>query len=246
MSGRRLSLAFGALACATALAALASPSAHAGTSACPPIANKPDQAPHVHYAGVEHLTYCSGPITVQPGQNIIRLNATNLFPSVPGYITRFDPELVYPDGTVPRVDILHLHHAVWIVNGNPQFATGEEKTILQLPQGFGWRSLPSDGWLLNDMLHDLVGKAARSTSSGAWTSSPTRLPPRPRCTRSTRGGWTSPDRIRGVGISSPIYPVFDALKGCGQRRALHVPRPGERGRHALIGPQPELDARPPA
>jgi len=31
-------------------------------------------------------------------------------------------------------------HAVWIVNNSPQFAVGEEKTIQQLPQGFGWAS----------------------------------------------------------------------------------------------------------
>ena len=59
---------------------------------------------------------------------------------MPGYITRFDPEFIYADGTVPRVDVLHLHHAVWAVNGAPQFAVGEEKTVQQLPQGFGWRS----------------------------------------------------------------------------------------------------------
>src|SRR5690348_15174505 len=83
-------------------------------SKCPPIANKPNQIPHVDYQGVEHLTYCV-PAIVQPGQNVIRLNPTNLLPHQPGYITRFDPELTYTDGTVPRVDVLHLHHAVWIV-----------------------------------------------------------------------------------------------------------------------------------
>ena len=56
--------------------------------------------------------------------------------------------------------MLHLHHAVWLVNGGPQFAAGEEKTIAQLPQGFGWRSLPSHFWILNDMIHDLVAKPA--------------------------------------------------------------------------------------
>ena len=119
---------------------IASPSA--GAAACPPIQNKPGAIPHVQYDGVQHLTYCYGPVTVKPGQNIIRLNGTNLFPQQPGYITRFDPELVYPNGTVPRVDVLHLHHAVWVVNGNPQFAAGEEKTIVQMPKGFGWRSTP--------------------------------------------------------------------------------------------------------
>src|SRR5919197_4247381 len=152
-----------AVALFVALAAMlaSSASAHAGTgSDCPPIQNKPGAIPHVGYDGVAHITYCEGPITVHPGQNVIRLNATDLLPQRPGYITRFDPELVYTDGTVPRVDVLHLHHAVWVVNGKPQFAVGEEKTIIQAPRGFGWRSLPSDHWLLNDMLHDLVGQPA--------------------------------------------------------------------------------------
>src|SRR4051812_21780080 len=135
-------------------------SAASAAPECPPIADKPGAIAHVEYNGVEHITYCDGPIKIQPGQNIIRLNKSDLFPSKPGYITRFDPELVYTNGTVPRVDILHLHHAVWIVNGRPQFATGEEKTIVQLPKGFGWRTRPTDSWFVSDMLHDLVGKAA--------------------------------------------------------------------------------------
>ena len=81
---------------------------------------------------------------------------------MPGYITRFDPELVYPNGKVPRVDILHLHHAVWIVNGNPQFAVGEEKTIVQLPAGLrlALASRATAG-SLNDMLHDLTASGGK-------------------------------------------------------------------------------------
>ena len=112
---------------------LASPEARA--DGCPPIQNKPHAIPHVNYTGVRHMTFCYGPVSVKPGQNIIRLNPTDLFPQKPGYITRFDPELVYPSGRVPRVDVLHLHHAVWAVNFAPQFATGEEKSILQMPRG---------------------------------------------------------------------------------------------------------------
>src|ERR671936_407400 len=153
--GRSAAIRAAGLVCVTAALLFASPAAHAAT--CPPIQDKPGAIPHVNYDGVQHLTYCYGPVYVKPGQNIIRLNSTNLFPSVPGYITRFDPDLVTPNGTVLRTDILHLHHAVWIVNGNPQFASGEEKTILQLPRGFGWRSRPTDSWYVNDMLHGLVG-----------------------------------------------------------------------------------------
>ncbi len=120
-----------AFGCAVALLFVVSPAAKAGVNGqCPPIADKPDAVPHVDYTSggvsqVQHLTYCYGPVDIHPGQNIIRLNlakdgfGNELWPQVPGYITRFDPEFVYADGTVPRVDVLHLHHAVWQVNGEP-------------------------------------------------------------------------------------------------------------------------------
>ena len=34
------------------------------------------------------------------------------------------------NGEVPRVDVIHLHHGVWIVNCAPLFAAGEEKTTI--------------------------------------------------------------------------------------------------------------------
>ena len=138
-----------------------------GGRRCPPIADKPDAISHVDYQGVKHMTYCYGPITITPGQNIINLrpaidgNGNKLWPQEDGYITRFDPEFIYADGTVPRVDVLHLHHAVWAVNGNPQFAAGEEKTIQQLPRASAGASHPGDSWILNDMLHDLVAQPAQ-------------------------------------------------------------------------------------
>ena len=35
-------------------------------------------------------------------------------PKVDGWITRMRPDLVYANGTVPRVDVIHLHHGVWL------------------------------------------------------------------------------------------------------------------------------------
>jgi plastocyanin len=215
----------------------------ANAAACPPIQNKPGAIPHVQYDGVRHLTYCYGPVSVKPGQNIIRLNPTDLFPNEPGYITRFDPELVYGDGTVPRVDVLHLHHAVWVVNGNPQFATGEEKTIIQAPKGFGWRSLPTDNWLLNDMLHELVGTPA--TVYIVWridfvpdTALPADCTPFVTgCIRKVSTRWMD---VSGpsprVGISSPIYPVFNARRGMGDAGRYTFPDQGTVQQRRLIGP----------
>jgi plastocyanin len=201
------------LLCAAGALLFASPSAHA--AGCPTIKDKPEQVPHVNYPGVQHLTYCYGPISIHPGQNIIRFNATDLFPQVPGYITRFDPDLVYTNGTVPRVDVIHLHHAVWVVNGGPQYAAGEEKSIVQMPQGFGWRSTPSDSWVVNDMLHDLVGKATKLYLVWRVDFVPDTSPAAASMHR-VRTQWMS---VAGpsprVGISSPIYPVFNALRGMG-------------------------------
>ncbi len=203
------------LALLCTLAILLMGSARADAATCPTIQDKPKAIPHVNYQGVQHLTYCYGPVTINPGQNVIRLNATNLFPSQPGYITRFDPELVYANGTVPRVDVVHLHHAVWIVNGSPQFAQGEEKTIVQLPRGFGYQTKPTDFWLLNDMLHDLVGKPASVYVVWRVDFVPATSPAAANI-KTVRTRWMS---VAGPtprnGISSPIYPVYDSLRGMG-------------------------------
>ena len=57
-------------------------------------------------------------------------------------MTRFKPSMVevHEDGstTTPAVWDLHLHHVVWLSpNGGPTFASGEEKTIATMPQGYG-------------------------------------------------------------------------------------------------------------
>jgi plastocyanin len=215
------------LLCVAGAMLFASPSANAAT--CPPIQDKPGQVPHVDYQGIQHLTYCFGPINIQPGQNIIRFNTTKLFPQVPGYITRFDPDLVYTNGTVPRVDVIHLHHAVWIVNGSPQYAAGEEKSIVQMPQGFGWRTNPSDSWIVNDMLHDLVGRSTQLYLIWRVDFVPDKLAggatnPAAASMKTVRTHWMS---VAGpspqVGISSPIYPVFNALRGMGSNGRYTFP-----------------------
>jgi plastocyanin len=140
---------------ATLLVLSVAGSAAAATKvARPPVL--PDAIPHVDYDGIEHLKYRFGPIQVKPGQNDIKFALNRLKPQVPGYITRFEPNLVRADGSVPPVDELHLHHGVWLMRGYPTFAAGEEKTITQMPQGFGYRYDPSDGWVMNHMVHNLL------------------------------------------------------------------------------------------
>jgi hypothetical protein len=211
-----------------AVAAWLAAAPDANAADCPPIQDKPDAIPHVDYEGVQHLTYCYGPVAVNPGQNIIRLNPTKLFPQVPGYITRFDPELIYENGTVPRVDILHLHHAVWVVNFNPQFATGEEKSILQMPPGFGWRSQPTDNWLLNDMIHDLVGSPASVYIVWRLDFVPD-TSPAAASIRTVRTQWMDVAGTR-------IYPVFDALRSMGHGGRYTFPDEATGASVSDIGP----------
>ena len=125
-----------ALVFVLALAAVAAPAASAGqlgnASAVQSLAG-----------GAKRVTYKLGPFDIRPGQNPIDYAPITQRPQVDGYITRFKPNLTYLDGTIPPVDVIHLHHAVW-VNMSRQgvnskfpaelfFAAGEEKTIGTLP-----------------------------------------------------------------------------------------------------------------
>jgi plastocyanin len=212
-----------AFGCVVAALLLFSPAAKAGVDGqCPAIADKPDSPAHVPYQGVQQKTYCFGPIKMMPGQNIIKFRTAvdtlgnKLWPQVPGYITRFDPELIYTDGRVPPVDVLHLHHAVWAVNGGPQFAVGEEKTVQQLPQGFGWRSLPGDSWILNDMLHDLVAKPADVFVVWRIDFVPD-TSPAAAAIKTVRTKWLD------VAGNPSIYPVFDSLRSYGKNGRYTFP-----------------------
>ena len=85
------------------------------------------------------------------------------------------PNLHYarPDGKccggIPRVDVIHLHHGVWLSNGTagegegngfgglyPFMASGEEKTVYEFPHGYGYPVGASDTWILNYMIHNLT------------------------------------------------------------------------------------------
>jgi hypothetical protein len=132
--------ALAALACLLAVPAVAGALPGARVSAKPS-----DMLKRVNYPGAQRLHYDYGPIAIAPGQNHIEIHPNQLKPNVPGFITRFEPNLVYvKNGKVPRVDVVHLHHGVWLARGYPTFAAGEEKTILQLPRGYGYRYDPSD------------------------------------------------------------------------------------------------------
>ena len=65
--------------------------------------------------GAVRKTYEVGPIEVKPGQNNISYQGGQVpKPEESGWIVRIAPNLRREDGTVPPVDVIHLHHGVWL------------------------------------------------------------------------------------------------------------------------------------
>jgi plastocyanin len=161
------------------------------------------------------LRYEYGPITITPGQNTIALEQNTLKPPVDGWITGFRPNLVRKDGGVPRVDELHLHHGVWVSNGAPLFAAGEEKTHFKTPPGFGWRYRTTDQWLMNHMIHNL-----RPTTEQVYITYELDFVP------DTDPAAAAMNEVQTVWLDTVggLYPVFDAKRGSGGKdRRLTYP-----------------------
>jgi plastocyanin len=158
-------------------------------------------------AAAKTLRYRFGPIDVAPGQNTIVFKPNRLRPHVPGYITGFEPNLTYLDGRVPRVDVVHLHHGVWLVNLYPTFAAGEEKTNVKLPAGYGYRYEPSDNWTMNYMIHNLTPTPTKVYLTYRLDFVPLDSP-QARGMKTVRTQWMD---VEG----GKAYPVFDALRSEG-------------------------------
>src|SRR4051794_39573215 len=100
--------------CVVALVALAALIVAAPASAKKkPVKAKETYLSRVDYQGIQHIRYRM-PLSVKGGADDIRIRPLppELRPKVPGYITRFQPSLTLDDGSLPSVDIIHLHHAV--------------------------------------------------------------------------------------------------------------------------------------
>ena len=168
-------------------------------------------------AQAETLTYRFGPIHVGPGQNRIEFAGNDLKPPGDGWITRFKPNLTYADGTVPRVDVVHLHHGVWLSNGLPLFAAGEEKTEITAPPGYGWRHRASDQWVMNHMVHNLT-----PTPADVYIDYELDFVP---------DGVAPPQEVRTLWMDVMglmVYPVFDVHRGAGGRDGRYT-YPDEAG-----------------
>jgi hypothetical protein len=169
--------------------------------------------------GVRHMKFRWGPVRIAPGQNTISIEDNKLLPPGPGWITSFKPDLTYVDGKVPRVDVIHLHHAVWLVAGRgevrPTWAAGEEKTAVREPKGFGWRYRNSDRWLLNHMIHNLTPVATRVYITWEMDF----LPLGAKAARGMREVKTQWLDVQG----GSAYPVFDAIQGTGRNGRVTYP-----------------------
>ena len=223
-----------ALACALLAASAVSASAAALPGAH---VSAVQTVPEASYPGMQKITYLYGPVKISPGQNTIEAQANTLKPAVPGYITRFQPDLVYAKTNAqgghdtPRVDVIHLHHGVWLVARNntlyPTFAAGEEKTIFQMPQGFGYKYSPSDGWIMNYMIHNLTPNEDSVYIKYTIDFVPAAEPAAAGITE-VKPLWMDVSGIKP-------YPVFDALKGQGTKGKFTFPTQANAAQKKDIG-----------
>ena len=111
--------------------------------------------------GLQVLRCRYGPIEVTPAGNLILAGPVTIeAPRADGYLVSFRPDMVDAvTGEIPPIHEVHLHHGVWLTSRAVQIpfaATGEEKTVSTLPDGYGYRVRPTDQWVLNYMLHNLT------------------------------------------------------------------------------------------
>ncbi len=163
--------------------------------------------------GVQHYHFVYGPIHINPGQNNIALEPNgldkNARPPVDGYILNFAPNLVEEDGRIPGVDVIHLHHAVWLSNSYPAWASGEEKTTAKLPPGYGWRYKTTDSWIMNHMIHNLT-----PTPDVVYVTYDMDFVP----DSSPQAASIIPVHTQWMDVEGiKAWPVFDALRGTGKK-----------------------------
>jgi len=208
-------------ACAVVLLAL--------IGAAPASAGEPILHP-ASYPGMTTYSCHTDAIDIHPGQNINDYRVTKTCPhaevvtgpgsasvfdagsDAEGFVTRFKPSMVEikPSGKLvtPSVWDLHLHHVVWLApGGGPTFASGEEKTIAMMPQGYGFPVKATADWGVNQMLHNL----GQSDNRQVYLTWEIDWVPQTTPARTDIMG----TRVRWMDVAGfpQVYPVFDAEKG---------------------------------
>ncbi len=177
-------------------------------------------------ADAQLLKFSYGPIEIKPGQNNIVISDTNVpKPEVDGYIVGIYPNLRRKDGSVPPVDVIHLHHGVWLnlAKKDPTspklperfFASGEEKTITYLPEGYGYPYKASDKWIINYMLHNLLPTTDEVSITYDLDFIPATAPAAQNI-KAARPIWMDVQ-------NGSTYPVFDVLKDTGKDGLITYP-----------------------
>ena len=187
----------------TAIAVVAPSAASAQTGSTPPKVVKPARP-----VGTITTTY-KVPLSIKPGQNL------NLYdyikadqrPSEAGWIVGFTPNLKLADGSTPPVDQIHLHHLVMLINSDIVVASGEEKTQVRLPNGFGYRYQPSYRMLLNHMIHNLTATPEKVVFEYTVDFLPDTAP----AAASMMNARTQFVDVEG----GKAYPVFDVKRNAG-------------------------------
>ena len=198
-------------------------------SAAPASANAPKLAA-ADYPGLTTYKCRTDAIPIYPGQNTNLLGPTKTCPharkvrgpgsasvfapgsTAEGYVTRFKPSMleVKPGGKLvtPAVWDLHLHHVVWLApDGGPTFASGEEKSIIKMPKGYGLKVGGDATWRLNYMIHNLTAIGGRKVYL-TWEIDWVPETNRPRTD-------LQPVAVHWFDVAGfpRIYPVFDAERG---------------------------------
>ena len=175
--------------------------------------------------GATRLHFEKGPLKITPGQNNISYEMAIPQPKENGYIVGISTNLRKADGSIPPVDVIHLHHGVWLnfsakdatSPGLPErfFAAGEEKTRFMLPTGYGYPYKTSDHWLLNYMLHNQLSKPDQ-----IWITYDLDFIP----ASSDLGKTIKPARPVWMDVQNgSIYPVFDVKQGTGTNGTYTYP-----------------------
>jgi plastocyanin len=175
---------------------------------------------------VKHFHFEYGPIDIEPGQNLIETNRTLIpQPKIDGWIVGFEPNLRMPNGKVPPVDQIHLHHGVWATGNRfdktspplPErfLGVGEEKTQLHFPPGYGYPYRTGDFWWLNYMIHNLTAQPYQVSITYDIDMIPADDPP--------PGGIKDVHPIWMDVQNGSIYPVFDVIKGSGTNGRFTYP-----------------------
>jgi plastocyanin len=171
------------------------------------------------------LKFEVGPITIVPGQNSIDFTRTIPEPKEDGYVVAISTNLRLANGSVPPVDVIHLHHGVWLnlsahdatAPALPErfYAAGEEKTRMLAMTGYGYPFHTTDHWFLNYMLHNQLSKPDE-----VWITYNVDFVP----ASSAAGKQLKPARPIWMDVQNgSIYPVFDVIPGSGHNGTYTYP-----------------------